>query len=79
MINRYNVFIAKDFVQSMFIILQEAMKDFLVTQNGQNSMDKIPMLIKRDNKISFDVGIQVLLSTSSIKLKTLGSNELLPR
>ena len=55
---------ANDLVQSMSSILQEAKKHLLATQNIQNSSEDT-----QRREISFDVGTQVLLSTSNIKLK----------
>jgi hypothetical protein len=65
---------AKDLVQSMSSIMQEAKKHLLATHNRQKSYADT-----KRRKISFDVGIQVLLSTSNIKLKMLGARKLLPR
>ena len=73
-INRCHVPAAKDFTQSMFSTLQEAKKHLLAAQDRQK-----PFVDKKRCEISFEVGMQVLLSTSNIKLKTLGSRKLLPR
>jgi hypothetical protein len=65
---------AKDFVQPMFSILQEANKHLLAVQSRQKSY-----VDTKRNELSFDVGIQVLQGTSNIKLKILGAKKLLHR
>ena len=71
-INKCHVLVVKDLVQSMSSIMQEAKKHLLATQNKQKSY----VHIKR-REISFDVGTQILLSTSNIKLKMPGARKLL--
>ena len=73
-INRCHVPIAKDFAQSMSSTLQKVKKHLLIAQDRQKSYAD-----KKRREISFEVEMQVLLSTSNIKLKTLGSRKLLPR
>lgn len=73
-ISRCHVPAAKDFAQSMSSILQEAKKHLLAAQNRQKSYADT-----KRRELSFDVGTQVLLSTSNIKLKISGANKLLPR
>ena len=73
-ISRCHVPTAKDFAQSMSSILQESKKHLLIVQDKQKYYAD-----KKRHEISFEVGMQVLLSTSNIKLKTLGSKKLLPR
>ena len=62
-IRRCHVHVAKDLVQSMSSTIQEAKKHLLAAQNRQKSY------ASKRCELSFDVGTQVLLSTSSIKLK----------
>ena len=73
-ISRCHVSVAKDFAQSMSSTLQEAKKHLLTAQDRQKSYAD-----KKRREISFEVVMQVLLSTSNIKLKTLDSRKLLPR
>lgn len=73
-ISRCHVPAAKDFAQSMSSILQEAKKHLLAAQNRQKSYADT-----KRRELSFDVGAQVLLSTSNIKLKISGAKKLLPR
>ncbi len=73
-ISRCHVPAAKDLVQSMSSIMQEAKKHLLAAQNRQKSYAD-----RKRREISFDVGTQVLLSTSNIKLKMPGARKLLPR
>jgi hypothetical protein len=54
--------------------MQEARKHLLATQNRQNSY-----VDTKRCEISFDVGTQVFLSLSNIKLKMPGARNLLPR
>ena len=54
--------------------LHEAKKHLLAAQYRQKSS-----VDKKRRETSFEVGMQVLLSISDIKLKTLGSRKLLPR
>ena len=58
----------------MSSILQEAKKHLLAAQNRQKSYADT-----KRRELSFDVGTQVLLSTSNIKLKISRANKLLPR
>jgi hypothetical protein len=62
-ISQCNVHVAKDFVLSMSSILQEAKYYLLTMQNRQKSY-----VDTKRREISFDVGIQLLLSTFNIKL-----------
>ena len=73
-ISRCHVPVAKGLVQSMSSIMQEAKKHLLAAQNRQKSY-----VDTKRREISFDVGTQVLLSTSNIKLKMPGARKLLPR
>jgi hypothetical protein len=61
-------------VQLMCSITQEAKKHLLATHNRHKSYADT-----KRREISFDVGTQVLLSTSNIKLKMPGARKLLPR
>jgi len=54
--------------------MQEAKKHLLAAQNRQKSYADT-----KRREISFDVGTQVLLNTSNIKLKMPGARKLLPR
>ncbi len=58
----------------MSSIMQEAKKHLLAAQNRQKSYADT-----KRREISFDVGTQVLLNTSNIKLKMPGARKLLPR
>ena len=73
-INRCHVHTAKAFVQLMSSIMQEAKKHSLATQNRQKSY-----IDTKRHEISFDVGTQVLLNTSNIKLNMRGARKLLRR
>ena len=73
-INNCHVSAAKDLVQSMFSIMQNAKKHLLALQNRQKSYADT-----KRREISFDVETQMLLSTSNIKPKMLGARKLLPR
>ena len=67
-INMCHVHATKDLVQSILSIMQEVKKHLLAAQNRQMSHADT----KRP-EISFDVGTQVVLSTSNMKLKMLGA------
>ena len=73
-INRCHALAAKDFAQSMLSIIQEAKKHLLATQNKQ----KFYVDTKR-KELFFDIGTQVRLHTSNIKLKILEAKKLLHR
>ena len=60
-ISKCHVHVAKDLVQSMSSIIKEAKKHLLATQNRQKSYSDT-----KQREISFDVGTQVLLSTSTL-------------
>ena len=63
-ISKCHVLVAKDLVQSMSSIMQEAKKHLLAAQNRQKFYVDI-----NKREISLNVGTQVLLNTSNIKLK----------
>ena len=73
-ISRCHDLVAKNLVQSMSSIMQEAKKHLLATQNRQKSY-----VDTKRREISFDVGTQVLLSISNTKLKLPKAKKLLPR
>ena len=72
-INKCHVPAVNDLGQSMSSTIQEAKKHLLAAQNKQKSYADT-----NRRKISFNVGIQVLLSTSNIKLKMPRARKLLP-
>ena len=65
---------AKDFALAMSNVISEAKKHLLAAQQRQKSYADTK---RRD--VSYEVGSEVLLSTSNIKLKTPGARKLLPR
>ena len=73
-INRFHVPSTKDLVQLMSSIVQEVEKHLLGAYNRQKSYANT-----KRREISFDVGTNVLLSTSNIKLEMPGARKLLPR
>ena len=72
-ISRFNVPLAKDLVQSMSSIMQDAKKHLLASHNIHKSY-----VDTKRREISFDVGTHVLLSISNMRLKMQGA-KLLPR
>ena len=64
-ISKCHVPATKDLVQSMSSITQEAKKHLLASQNKQKSYANT-----KRHEISFDVGTQMLLSTSSKEVAT---------
>ena len=70
-INECHVHAAKKVLQSMSSIMQEAKKHLLATYNRQKSYADT-----KRREITFDVGTQVLLNTSDIKLKMPGAKKI---
>ena len=70
-INECHVHATKKVLQSMSSIMQEAKKHLLATYNRQKSYADT-----KRREITFDVGTQVLLSTSDIKLKMPGAKKI---
>ena len=73
-ISRCHAPAANGSMQSMSSIMQEAKNHLLATRNKHNSY-----VYTKRFEISFDVGIQFLLSTSNIHLSMPGARKLLPR
>ena len=73
-VNRCHVLAAKDLVQLMSSIMQEAKKHLLTTHNRLESYAATKKI-----EISFDVGTQVFFNTFNVKLNMPGARKLLPR
>ena len=74
MISGSQILAIKDFTLAMGTVISEAKKHLLAVQQRQKSYADT-----KQRDVSYEVGSEVLLSYSNIKLKTLGARKLLPR